>query len=120
TARFHSSAEADQAASDFTTKFSNRQFPENTEISEVRPSISLIDFMVSAGAAVSRGDARRRMQQGGVRINGKKINFASIGESNVALQSLLDASGDNYLQVGKLFVRKLVTQRDHDNGDREQ
>ena len=35
----------------------------------------LVTFLVDAGIATSRGDARRLVEQGGVRVNGAKVGL---------------------------------------------
>ena len=47
-----------------------------TEISktELSGGISILDIMVKAGLASSKGEARRLVQQGGVSLNGEKVN----------------------------------------------
>jgi tyrosyl-tRNA synthetase len=70
--RLHGAAAAARAEADFETKFRKRDTP--TEIEEHRVEtgfpIRLIEAMVSGGLAKSNGEARRLIDQRGVKVNG--------------------------------------------------
>lgn len=71
---FHGEAEAEKAEQYFVNTFSKKETP--SEIREVKidkDEISLLDFLVLADVATSKGDARRKIEQGGVELNGEKI-----------------------------------------------
>jgi len=103
-ARYHGSAAAVQARQEFTRVFSERQAP--TEMPTVRLEASLmadgavkvVDLLVAAKLAESRNDARRLIQQKGV-----KLNDAVVAAPTVPLATALGA----VLKVGRHF-RKLV------------
>jgi tyrosyl-tRNA synthetase len=69
--RLHNDEAAQAAEADFDRKFRQRTLPD--EIPEKGTSSSdVIDALVETGFARSRGEARRLLDQGGVRINGDK------------------------------------------------
>jgi len=64
--------------------------------------ISVLDMMIKAGIAKSRGEGRRLIQQGGVSVNDEKIT-----DSNTAL-SADDFSKDIILRKGKKVFHKFT------------
>lgn len=72
---YHGEAEAEKAKEYFVKTISNKEIPD--EIKEVavdKDEIKLVEFLVLAGLAESNSDARRKVEQGGVEINGQKEN----------------------------------------------
>ncbi|NBV54940.1 MAG: tyrosine--tRNA ligase, partial [Proteobacteria bacterium] len=69
TARFHTPAAANAAQTEFEHRFSNKELP--TEIPEIAYSGSrmLTDIIVGVGFAKSKSEARRLIEQGGVKVN---------------------------------------------------
>ncbi|HKW08518.1 MAG TPA: tyrosine--tRNA ligase [Candidatus Dormibacteraeota bacterium] len=72
--RLHGADAAARAEEDFNVKFRKREIPQERE-SWDQPVSDLVTFLVDAGIASSRGDARRLVEQGGVRINGAKVGL---------------------------------------------
>jgi len=71
---YHGEKEAETAKEYFIKTFSKKEIPENIpEVKVDTDSISLLDFIILSGNAASKGDARRKIEQGGVEIDGKKI-----------------------------------------------
>ena len=101
-ADFHGSAAADAAAGEFERRFSKKELPTDAavvELSEEEWNASIEKRLVRCGLAESMSDARRKVQQGGVRINGEKV---SPGDAVPA--------ADYLLQAGKLHAVR-VTRR---------
>jgi tyrosyl-tRNA synthetase len=70
--RLHGAEAARRAEEDFEVKFRKRDIPdEMSEHATTNPS-DLIGALVESGLAKSRGDARRLVDQGGVRINNER------------------------------------------------
>ena len=92
--RLHGEEAAARAEADFETKFRKREIPEEVADLLADNPADLVATLVQAGFAKSRGDARRLIEQGGVRMNGQK-----------ALPDATLSDGD-ILQAGKRsFVR---------------
>ncbi|HET9781996.1 MAG TPA: tyrosine--tRNA ligase [Candidatus Dormibacteraeota bacterium] len=72
--RLHGEDAARRAEEDFNTKFRKREIPTEREPYNRTPA-DLVSFLVEVGIASSRNDARRLVEQGGVRINGEKIGL---------------------------------------------
>jgi tyrosyl-tRNA synthetase len=92
--RLHGEEAAARAEADFETKFRKREIPDEVGELVADDPTDLVATLMQAGFAKSRGDARRLVDQGGVRVNGQK--------------ALVDAtlSDGDVLQAGKRsFVR---------------
>ena len=72
--RLHGEAAADRAEADFDARFRQHKAPD--EMGELRPTdpADVVATLVEAGFAKSRGDARRLIEQGGVRVNNVKVD----------------------------------------------
>ncbi|PIT93227.1 MAG: tyrosine--tRNA ligase, partial [Candidatus Harrisonbacteria bacterium CG10_big_fil_rev_8_21_14_0_10_38_8] len=70
---YHSKDKAEKASEEFNKVYSKKDLP--TEISEVKileDKLSLLNLVFSSGLVVSKGDARRMITQGAVKINNEK------------------------------------------------
>ncbi len=74
--RLHGEAAARGAEEDFNVKFRKREIPQEREPYEKRPD-DLVSLLVDTGIARSRNEARRLLEQGGVKVNGEKANLDS-------------------------------------------
>ena len=73
--RLHGEEAAARAEADFDDKFRKRVAPSNVEDREISNPDDVVGSLVETGLARSRGDARRLVEQGGVRVNGEKIGL---------------------------------------------
>ncbi|AVL70179.1 tyrosine--tRNA ligase [Oligella urethralis] len=90
--RFHNAAAADSALQKFEARFRDGQIPdEMPEIELANGPLSIVHVLRDAGLASSGSEATRNIQQGGVRIDGQRIE-------DRALQL---AAGTYVVQVGK-------------------
>ena len=71
--QFHSPADAQAAEESFVRQFVNRELP--TEIPEhaLAAPTPIVDLMVAAGLAASKGEARRLIDGGGVKVAGERV-----------------------------------------------
>ena len=98
---FHSRADAKRAEDEFNRLFRSKLVPE-----EVKPwavpydRYKLVDLLVATDLVASKREARRLIEQGGVRVNGERV-------SQVELEiDLRDPSTSVLLQLGKrTFLR---------------
>jgi tyrosyl-tRNA synthetase len=72
--RMHGDEAARHAEEDFNTKFRKREIPAEREPYDRTPA-DMVSLLVETGIANSRNDARRLVEQGGVRINGEKVGL---------------------------------------------
>lgn len=71
---YHSAVEADKAAVGFTRVFSQKNTPADIpQINLPNKTLNLLDFLTSQHLCSSKGEARRLVQQGAIKINSKKI-----------------------------------------------
>lgn len=94
-ARFHDQEAANAALADFETKFKRNEIPEDLPTQELAletASIAIGVLLKQAGLVASSSEGMRMIEQGGVKIDGKKIS-----DKNYQL-----AKGNNFvIQVGK-------------------
>jgi tyrosyl-tRNA synthetase len=94
---YHGSESAASAEEQFRQVFQHSELPDDIPVIPVRGEPHLIDLMTEHGMAKSKSDARRLIEQGGVRLAG------AVAKDPNAVVSL---DGDPVLQVGKRkFVR---------------
>ncbi len=97
---YHNKAAALQAEEAFKQIFVKKDVPDDMpEFTVSEAEIRIVDLMVAAGTASSKGEARRLVQGGGVSVNGKKITdpFTKITVEN-----------GQVLKVGKRKFVKLL------------
>ncbi len=70
---YNGEKKADKAREYFVSTFSQREIPKDISEVSAKPGMKLTEFLVISGNAKSLGDARRKIEQGGVEIDGKKI-----------------------------------------------
>lgn len=94
-AMYHGAEAAESAQTNWQKTFSQKETP--TEMPEIKPSAyDLVTVLVEAGLAESKSEARRAIEQ-----NGVKVNEAVVTESTLALKA-----GD-IIQKGKRFFVKV-------------
>lgn len=99
--RFHSASDADGALQRFNARFRDGAIPENMpEVSVGHAPMGLLKVLREAGLVVSASEGQRNVEQGGVRVNGDRIED----------KSLQLAVGTYVIQVGKRkFARVTLT-----------
>lgn len=101
---YHGPEEADNAQAEFVRMFQQKEAPDKMPevyVGELRlpdGRIELVTLLVSTGFAASRGEARRLIEQGGVRLRDEKVSDP--------LAAVDVASGD-ILKVGKRKFARL-------------
>jgi tyrosyl-tRNA synthetase len=73
-AQFHSPADAQTAEEHFIRQFVRRELPDDMPTHALAEPTTIVDLMVASGLAASKGEARRLIDGGGVRINGEKVD----------------------------------------------
>ncbi len=74
-AKFHDEAAAAQASEEFKRIFSQNQLPDDVpEVALAGEKSGIVDLLVNAKLAPSRGEARRLIEQGGVKIDDEKVS----------------------------------------------
>jgi tyrosyl-tRNA synthetase len=96
TSIFYGENEAEIAQNDFIRRFQQHAIPDIVEEYELKNEKTLIDAMVNSGLVSSKSEARRMIEQKGVRLN------------NEVIQDIETLSSKGVLQVGKRRVIKLT------------
>ena len=92
--RLHGEEAAARAEEDFNVKFRKRDIPEELPDRTVSDPQDIVGSLVAVEFAKTRGDAKRLIDQGGVRVNGEKATIETV------------LHGGDVLQAGKRnFVR---------------
>ncbi|HKQ33081.1 MAG TPA: tyrosine--tRNA ligase [Thermodesulfobacteriota bacterium] len=95
TSWLHGQSEANAAAQDFATKFSQREFPEDARTVSVKrgDGKSMLDLVVeSSGKLKSRNEAKRLIAQGGVSVDGERVTD---------INSPMPGTGTYQMRIGK-------------------
>jgi tyrosyl-tRNA synthetase len=66
---------AARAEDDFNVKFRKKEIPAERESFVLNGPTDLVALLVDTGIAKSRNDARRLLEQGGVKVNGQKVGL---------------------------------------------
>ncbi len=100
-ARFHSQAAAETALAAFEARFRDGAIPENMpEVTVAGAPVGILKLLREAGLVASGAEAQRNVEQGGVRIDGERVE-----DKGLQLET-----GIYVIQVGKRkFARVTVT-----------
>ncbi len=100
---YHSKEAAIKAEEEFDKIFINKGIPDDIpELNLTENEIGVIDLIMAANFAPSRGEARRLIVQGGVSIDGGKITDP---------KATITINNGNVLKVGKRKFVKLVKEK---------
>jgi tyrosyl-tRNA synthetase len=94
--RYHDQEAADAAFAEFEKVFVNKDVPDEIPdwpIPSGATTIKLVDALVGSGSVASKSEARRLIQQGGVKIEGDQVKD---------INAELDASTQPIVRAGKL------------------
>jgi len=100
--RFHSKEAAEEAHENFDKMFRDKEVPEDIETEKRRKSEIgswLPKLLANFGMVSSTSEGKRMIQQGGVHINGVKVNSEEI---------LLEGIDELIIKVGKRKFKKIV------------
>lgn len=98
-AQFHSSDAARLAEQEFIRVFSKRELPSEIETFRLAAPMPILDLLVASKFAPSKTEARRLIQQGGVKLNDETVQFMD-------MQIAPPANGELILSVGRRkFIR---------------
>lgn len=92
---FHSKSDAEAAEADFVARFVKKEVPDEIEETTVAAGpVMVVDLLVVVGLAGSKAEAKRLLEQGGVKFDGDK--------KDVNFRAMSPRAGDSHLfQVGK-------------------
>ena len=96
---FHGDEAAGEAEHHFRTVFQERELPPEMPIYVLEGPTNVVEVITASGLAKSKSEARRLIQQGGVRLNGEKVE---------SIDAVVTVEKEAVLQVGKRKFTRLV------------
>ncbi len=94
-ALYHGKQAAEEAEENFKQVFQKGKMPNEMESFHFNSPADIVSVMVGAGLSASKSEAKRLIQQGGVKINGE-----TVGSINLELSANQD-NEEKIIQVGK-------------------
>src|SRR5581483_951198 len=95
TSELHSPAAADEAKAAFARQFQKGEMPADMKDvaleADGEREVGIVDLLVRAAIEKSKTSARRVIEQGGVKVDGSRVN----------VEFMVPASGEHVVQVGK-------------------
>ncbi|MFN0141036.1 MAG: tyrosine--tRNA ligase [Pyrinomonadaceae bacterium] len=108
---FHSATGADAAEDEFNRRFVQKEIPDEIEEKQVAGgTYKLADLLAESGLASSKGEARRLIEQGGVKVNGEKASSANADISIDADDVLLQVGKRKFLRLSSKNFFRLSTE----------
>jgi tyrosyl-tRNA synthetase len=96
---FHSQSAANEAEENFIRQFVKKDVPDEIEEKSIASgSYKLVDLLLQAGMVESKGEAKRLIEQGGVKIGGEKASNTG-AEIEVREEVLLQVGKRKFLKV---------------------
>lgn len=96
---FHSADAADAAEADFVARFVKKEIPDEIEETEIAAgNYNLADLLVQTNLAPSKKEARRLIEQGGIKLDGEKVSNTS-AEIELKHEILLQVGKRKFLKV---------------------
>lgn len=96
---YHGAEAGAEAENYFVNTFSKGEIPTDIPEHTAEKGQSLVDFLVAAGVAGSKSDARRKIEQGGVSMNDEKITDPATLMSEVHAGQVLKVGKKDFVKV---------------------
>jgi tyrosyl-tRNA synthetase len=90
TEEYHGKEGADKAQEEFINVVSNKGIPQDIEVVKIENGTNILDVLQQLNFISSRGEGKRLIQQGGVKLDGEKVsdlNFAVHVDEDVVIQA---------------------------------
>lgn len=97
---YHGVEMADNAQQHFIDTFSKGEIPQDVAEYAVGDVHNILEYLVASSGATSKSDARRKVEQGGVSIDGTKIEDIHY--------TLTHDDHDKVMKVGKKFFIRII------------
>lgn len=94
--QLHSPTEADGAAGEFEKVFKDKGSPKDMPTFRAKNGMMVVDVLVDSGLASSKSEARRLIEQGGVKINGEIVKYAN---TKIEEEGIVNVGRRKFLKV---------------------
>jgi tyrosyl-tRNA synthetase len=95
---FHGAEAAETARQHFHTVFQQRELPPDMPELKLQQPVALLDLLADTGVVLSRSEVRRLVQQGGIKLDGHKVEDPGV---------LIHSDSVHILQLGRRKFLKL-------------
>lgn len=95
---YYSADEAKKASEDFVNLFKKKEIPDDMPEFKLNGDNKLADVMVAAGMCATKGEAKRLIQGGGVKLDGEKLADPML-ELNTAEGEVLQAGKRKFVKL---------------------
>ena len=95
---FHGDDAANQAAQDARRMFEGKA-PSDAPAFGLAEEMAILDLLHAAGLVKSKSEARRLVQQGGVRLDGEVVNDVALTVSPTAVEQIIQAGKRQFLRI---------------------
>ena len=99
TEEYHGKDGADKAQEDFINVVSNKGIPDDIESVKIEGGVNILDLLVNLKFVQSKGEAKRLIQGGGVKLEGEKVTDMGL---------IINPEENKVLQAGKRKYAKLI------------
>ncbi|ACM22369.1 MULTISPECIES: tyrosine--tRNA ligase [Thermotoga] len=89
---FHGEENAKKAQEHFVKVFQRKELPDEMPVVELSQEMNIVDLLVKIGAVSSRSEAKRLISQGGVYLDGERVED---------IKFIVKPDGERVLRVGK-------------------
>ena len=96
--KYNPREEAVKAREEFERVFSNKELPDEFPSFKLEAPMKIVDILFESGIASSKGEAKRLIKQGGVRVGDARISDINASISPGDMQ-VIRAGKRNFLQV---------------------
>ena len=94
-ASFYGEEDAQKAQGAFVSKFQKKETPDEMPEFKLEGAMNIVDVLIATHLATSRGEARRLIEQKGVRINNEVVNDLKL----IATQGVLQVGKRNFVRL---------------------
>jgi tyrosyl-tRNA synthetase len=95
---YHGAVIAKKAKENFERIFSQKELPKDLPLYKIKGKTNIIDILVNSGLVVSKNAGRRLIKQGGVYLDGERIDKA---ELNINKEGILKVGKRHFLRLKK-------------------
>jgi tyrosyl-tRNA synthetase len=96
---FYGTNGAEQGAKHFATVIQGAGLPDEMPEFAINTATRIVDILAAAGLTSSKGEARRKIQEDGVRLNGEKVAEADAALTLDALPAVLQVGKRKFVRV---------------------